>query len=317
MKKGSNHSYKRGNCALRMPFVSDLGTKHSKLALKVLSWRSALFLRINMCTPQDKKARSKNWSAKDSCVLVDVYEKYHDIITGRFKGRLVTAEKKDAAWKSLTAEFNQLAVDYSRKEEEIQKKIENLRDAVRRFVTASKQFQTGGGPKPNEPEKYIEKMYSIIYGETGDALVGIGSGVESGAGIAESIVESPSAVLSIESAGSKSCADEHITDEPLVIAPEPSSKKRRVIEDRKSSPSASDVTALQYRLLQAQLALVEENRELVATQKVLAAEQLELCRERRSQMGFTQEGSLVEFPSMNRVPFAYGQRPQDFSFSNF
>jgi len=46
---------------------------------------------------EEKRKRSKNWNAKDSCIVVELYEKYRVIIIGKFEGRQVTAERKDAA----------------------------------------------------------------------------------------------------------------------------------------------------------------------------------------------------------------------------
>ena len=67
-----------------------------------------------MPTPKKspKKKRSPNWSINDACLIVQIYEKYHDICIGKFSGSTVTSEKKEAAWKKLADEINQSAVDH-------------------------------------------------------------------------------------------------------------------------------------------------------------------------------------------------------------
>lgn len=140
---------------------------------------------------EERKERSKNWTTKDECLLVELYEKYHDVIIGKFsgpgQGQGNSAKKKEDAWKSLADEYNVSPVDHKRDLEEIITKIGNLKNLVRKYATELKKWKTGGGPKPKDPPSSILKMYDIVFGSTGDSLVGIGSGVESGGGTASSI----------------------------------------------------------------------------------------------------------------------------------
>lgn len=138
----------------------------------------------------EKKKRSPNWSTKDSCLLVEIYERYHEIIVGQFQGRVLTKKKKDEAWKKMEDEFNGSPIDFKRSLEEIKSRIENMKKLARELATAMRKYETGGGPKPKDPESFIQKMYDIIFGTSGDSLVGIGSGMESGAGTARKSVDS-------------------------------------------------------------------------------------------------------------------------------
>ena len=61
----------------------------------------------------------------------------------------------------------------------MKRKIENLRTNVGAWVTKQKTHKTGGGPKPDPPPPYLEKLISLM---EGPALTGIGSFVESGSG---------------------------------------------------------------------------------------------------------------------------------------
>lgn len=113
-----------------------------------------------------KKSRKPNWSKKDMCTLVELYEPYHATIIGAFNPK-ITAVSKSNTWKLLCDAFNRSAVDTKRDESEIQTKISNMKDDARKHGTRVRQHKTGGGPPPDDAPNYIQKMYDIVHGSTG------------------------------------------------------------------------------------------------------------------------------------------------------
>ncbi len=147
---------------------------------------------------EEKKKRSFNWSDKDSCVLVEYYAEIHQTICGSFHGIGAGAitgarQMKAKAWTELLKRFTVQNPDKHRTLDEIKNRITNIKDKVRLYAKAVKFNLTGGGPKPEVPPAYVEKMYHIVYGSSGDSVDGIKSRVESGAHSAESIMEDETA----------------------------------------------------------------------------------------------------------------------------
>jgi hypothetical protein len=83
-------------------------------------------------------------------LIVEFYEKYHDIIIGKFSGAKVTTARKDEAWKKLETEFGQVSVEHRRDVDQIKSKISNVKKEARKHATALKYHKTGGGPKPED-----------------------------------------------------------------------------------------------------------------------------------------------------------------------
>ncbi|XP_065640649.1 uncharacterized protein LOC136073188 [Hydra vulgaris] len=128
-----------------------------------------------------KKPRNANWSKKDACILVELYEPYHAVIVGAFSSTTNVTSKSES-WQKLHLKFNNAGVDDKRSETEIQNKISNIKDDTRKYGALIRKHKTGGGPPVNEAPLFVQKMFDIMFGSTGDSLIGIQSGVESGTG---------------------------------------------------------------------------------------------------------------------------------------
>ncbi len=107
---------------------------------------------------------SSNWSTKDQCKLVRCYAKYHEIISGAFKGPLKSTEAKEEAWKNLTSDFLAENPDEPRMLTQLKSKIDNLKTKVRDYGRQIKYHKMGGGPPPDEQPAYVQKLYEIIFG---------------------------------------------------------------------------------------------------------------------------------------------------------
>jgi len=125
------------------------------------------------CTPLKKSCFKKaNFSLKDSCSLVTHYRKYHQSIIGRFSG-CRSREIKKNAWISLHKDFTEDAADIAdRTVENLKDRIENIKSLARKYATALKYHETGGGPPPATPSGFVTEMYEIVHGEAGDSLRG-------------------------------------------------------------------------------------------------------------------------------------------------
>ena len=138
----------------------------------------------------ERKQRAPNFTPKENCILVEMYEQFHKIIIGAFSSTN-TAEKKEEAWKKLTENFNSAAVDHVCEVGNIKDRISNIKKLAREYGLSIRQYKTGGGPPPNPPAVYVLKMYEIAESTGGkDAQIGIGSGIESEAGTASKISNS-------------------------------------------------------------------------------------------------------------------------------
>ena len=166
-------------------------------------------------------------------------------------------------------DYNSSPCDCKRERLELENKLSNLKDKAREFASALRKSTTGGGPKPEDPDETVIKMFDVIHGSSGDCLVGIGSRVESAAGI--------SASISIEEypEGREDMAIDRFDPSDTALSteesqPQPGIGKKSVAgksmyEYRKSSGKscANAVAELQKSLLEEQVLLVRANRELM------------------------------------------------------
>lgn len=109
------------------------------------------------------------WTLRDSTTLVDMYEKYHDVIVGGFSANPVPRSRQ-ASWQALYEEFNSVGPDNLREVVHIQTKISNVKDEARKYAKAVRSHETEDGPSPPEPPFYVKKMFDIVQRQSGDSF---------------------------------------------------------------------------------------------------------------------------------------------------
>ncbi len=131
-----------------------------------------------------RKHRSPAWAISDSGMLLEAYESRHRIIIGSFNsigldGKAIKAK----AWRDVLTDFLAQNPIVVRMSTEIQVRIKNMMAEVRTHARNIKYHKTGGGPPPPPVPSYIDRLYNIAHGDDGDSLLGIQSGMDSGAPI--------------------------------------------------------------------------------------------------------------------------------------
>ncbi len=252
----------------------------------------------------EEKGRS-NWCANDACLLVQIYEPFHGLISGSVRTNNI-GRSRETAWQKICDSFSSSGPEEVRTEKQIRDKIGNIKESARKHGSAVRWNKTGGGPPPAAVPAYVLKMYELQGGERNVGLVGINSGMESGSanvkyagsvfgqnaggpdeeedeeeeeqasGLAKCSVNRGSADRVVKVAGPLGGS----VRRPFSAPPKEESQitpriyKKRRLDSELSSLSQSD--SLQQRALDEQRALIRENRELIEVQKELANNQNEL-----------------------------------------
>ncbi len=121
----------------------------------------------------EEKSRS-NWSANDACLLVQLYEPFHGLISGTVRTPNI-GRSRETAWKKIFDSFSSSGPDEVRTERQLRDKISNIKESARKHGSAVHFNETGGGPPPPVVPAYILKMYELQGGNGNAGLVGIGS----------------------------------------------------------------------------------------------------------------------------------------------
>ncbi len=73
------------------------------------------------------------WKAmtdRDSCILVEIYEKFHDYLSSKFSGPSAKQAKKKA-WERFVEEYNNANPDFIRDQKQIDNRIESYESTVK------------------------------------------------------------------------------------------------------------------------------------------------------------------------------------------
>ncbi len=104
----------------------------------------------------EEKGRS-NWSASDACLLVQIYEPFHGLISGSVRVPNI-GRSRETAWQKICNSFNSSGPEEVRTE----KQIRNIKETARKHGSAVRFHLTGGGPPPTAVSAYVLKMYELL-----------------------------------------------------------------------------------------------------------------------------------------------------------
>ena len=126
---------------------------------------------------ETKRNRKKNFTHDEIMILLEGYKENQCILESKFNS-IVTNRKKNDAWTKILNKINAKGCQ-EREIKEIKKKWSDLKTQAVEDYPRTKNFPTGGGPRP-EPGPYSTIIIDII-GEDSATVSGIsGGGVESG-----------------------------------------------------------------------------------------------------------------------------------------